>query len=710
MIKNVGIWIAGIGLVAAAAWGQSDGVAGGLLKIRLNTGRIMELPFEQTPLSFRTPAGSLSFLPSELESIVFSGAGECEVTTVYHDRWASKGGPESLRRLVPDPQIAYIWTYVKSVSFPPSTTAVAQAAIPWQIELNDGSRVNLAPGESAVRLAVPSGKFDVPLGVVEHLQFQTTDDGLEAMAEIAPGGYAIRGMVASDAVQGRDLGGRRIVLPWDAMARFTRSTKKATPESDAEFTQEVVCRFVNGQETRLRIPVMILTVAGRGGTWSVPTTRILQMVANPDGTHSIQTTVGEWLTGKISPDVLPVATPGAEANLPLAQCSAMQWPNESVEMPTHCLAWRLKSGDLLAGEWQTDPEAENESSSTSLRMRSPVASASGLLPMQIDGKWPVARFDVAHWTDGVVLHLPASAVETVRSGSLGQMPPAIAPAGPSGVWSDEILMPGGSFRLGRARGEGPADETPSIELSLEPFWLANTPVTVDQFAAFVHDTGHVTDAERSPASATWRAPGFVQRSDDPVVCVAWRDAVRYCNWLSAQAGLKPCYDIRRAGQEIVFYPERNGYRLPIEAEREYAARSGGLDVTYPWGEEDAEKTVAEWANFRLSDSAADPWPWTNPVKAYPPSKAGFYGMAGNVWEWCQDVYREDAYANLLRGEGMGTLLNAAPGRDERRVMRGGSYNNSLDLLRCAARGHGIERMGAPRVGFRVARNAETAAR
>ena len=116
--------------------------------------------------------------------------------------------------------------------------------------------------------------------------------------------------------------------------------------------------------------------------------------------------------------------------------------------------------------------------------------------------------------------------------------------------------------------------------------------------------------------------------------------------------------------------------------------------------------MAELANFRGSDAAGDPWLWTNPVKAFPPSAAGFHDLGGNVWEWCQDVYREDAYAAALRGEGLAGLLNAVPGRDERRVMRGGSFHNGLEFLRCAARGFGFERMNASRVGFRVARNAE----
>ena len=84
-------------------------------------------------------------------------------------------------------------------------------------------------------------------------------------------------------------------------------------------------------------------------------------------------------------------------------------------------------------------------------------------------------------------------------------------------------------------------------------------------------------------------------------------------------------------------------------------------------------------------------------------------MGGNVWEWCQDIYRADAYSGALRGEGMESWLNASPGRDERRVMRGGSFNNAIEYLRCSARGFGIERMSASRIGFRLARNDQVGA-
>ncbi|MGD9780929.1 MAG: formylglycine-generating enzyme family protein [Kiritimatiellia bacterium] len=704
MNQSVSAWSAATWLAVAAAWGQVDATASDPMRVRLNTGKILEVPFVRNPLSLRTAGGRVSFFPGELEGIVFSASGQCAVDTVYEDRWILEAGPEILRPLVSDILMAPVLDHAKAVSFPLSAPTPAPAGSVWNVELNDGSLAHLSPEQDALRVETADGKIDVPWELVESLRRPPGD--IQAAVEISPGGYVLRGWISGSSFRAADLGGRRYALPWNSLVSLSRMARKPSPASSLLSEQEVVCQMIDQQPAKLRVPVSILTVNGRGGTWTLPTTRILRMMQNPDGSFSVQTTAGEWLTGSVKPKDLSLANVAEGMRLSFASCRSLTWAHLPVDLPANHLVWRLRTGDLLVGEWLADPVADPEGTVAPLRVRSPVVAAATRLPLQIDGKWPVSRFNVRHWADGSTLRLSASAVEAVRAGPASQMPPALLSSGPSAVWSDEVFVPGGAYRMGRIRGKGGDDEIPPVDLSVGSFWLANTPVTVAQFEAFAADTGHVTDPERTPAAPSWRAPGFAQRADAPVVCVSWRDAVRYCNWRSAQAGLTPCYDVSRDGQEVVFRPERNGYRLPLEAEWEYAARSGGQDVVYPWGDESDEETVADLANFRSSDSESDPWPWTNPVKAFPPSAAGFHDMGGNVWEWCQDVYRADAYAAALRGEGMEGLLNAAPGRDRRRVMRGGSYHNGVDYLRCAARGFGLERMNAPRVGFRVARNAE----
>ena len=706
MNRMIRLGLAGICLFATGVFGQVAEEASARWSIKLGTGNPLQLSYLPKSIRLPTPGGDLVFAPGELVQVEFPMLGQCVATTVYGDRWMMAATPRVLQHLVAIADLREVWDSVSSVSFLSPTNAPVPAVLPWTAELQNGSVVHLIPEvDASMTLRTPAGRIDIPFGMIENVECGPT-----GMVEIAPGGYAVRGSIAGSSLRGTDLGGRRIALPWESMVRLSRMDRKTGAPSSPLFAQEVVCRFAGGQEASMRVPVSILTVEGRGGTWVVPSTRIQRIVKNPDGTHSVQTAVGEWLTGGLRPKAILVAKDGAEAELRLSDCLSMKWACKPVKMPADSLSWRLATGDLLVGTWKADPVGAPEAPAA-MRVRSPVVPTASRLPAQVNGKWTTDRFDIVPWAGGPSMRIPASLVEAVRAEPVSQMPPAIAASGPSAVWSDEIHLPGGFFRMGRARGEGNRDETPSVELFLEPFWLSAAPVTVAQFKAYVDATRQGSDAERIPSGPTWRSPGFVQRSEDPVVCVTWRDAVRYCNWRSAKAGLKPCYDIRREGAEIVFFPERNGYRLPLEAEWECAARSGGLDMTYPWGEESDEESVVELANFQLAGAGIDPWPWTNPVKAFPPSKAGFYGMGGNVWEWCQDIYREDAYAAVQRGEGLEGLLNALPGgRDERRVMRGGSYNNTLDYLRCAARGHGIERMGAPRVGFRIGRNAEALVR
>jgi len=245
------------------------------------------------------------------------------------------------------------------------------------------------------------------------------------------------------------------------------------------------------------------------------------------------------------------------------------------------------------------------------------------------------------------------------------------------------------------------------------FYIDACEVTRNQFERFVDDTGHVTEAEEAGARRTWRNPGFQQEGDEPVVCVSWHDAVRYCNWRSRKAGLEFCYDF--GAQDAVCHLGRSGYRLATEAEWEVAARNGGEDTRFPWtpapegGEASAPGATATTVVFRANFAQAeterrDSWLWTNPVKAFAPNEAGLCGMGGNVWEWCQDLYFERAYYAVHAKRPRNPCVEA---RDvsglTRRVMRGGSFENELDVLRCASRGNGAPHASANRVGFRCVR-------
>jgi formylglycine-generating enzyme required for sulfatase activity len=286
--------------------------------------------------------------------------------------------------------------------------------------------------------------------------------------------------------------------------------------------------------------------------------------------------------------------------------------------------------------------------------------------------------------------------------SAAKLPPStIFRPGLPAALKNEISVKGGSYMQGSSSGMD--DEAPVHPVSLSSFLIDATEVTRAQFADFIRDTDYKTSAELSESPATWRIPGFMQNMNDPVVCVSWDDAVAYCNWRSSKAGLAPCYTVNK-DKTVETDMTANGYRLPTEAEWEFAARSRGKDNLYACTTGTIEPAVL-MANSK-EVSSVDKWTWTNPVMAFPANQIGIYGMSGNAWEWCQDWYFSKAYASLQNREVHDPCIKSddAP-RLSRRVMRGGSFRNHREMLRCTSRGNGLPFAFAGHVGFRCVRNA-----
>ncbi len=227
-------------------------------------------------------------------------------------------------------------------------------------------------------------------------------------------------------------------------------------------------------------------------------------------------------------------------------------------------------------------------------------------------------------------------------------------------------------RLGR---EGLAREYPAHEVEISSFYLATSEVTLAQFRDFVQDTGYRTTAEQGGAESSCVSPPFDQAPSHPVVCVSYQDAIAFAEWLSARDGRK--------------------YRLPTEAEWEYACRAGSTTV-FPWGDVVPQGPAANLAGVE------DGFRETAPVGSFPPNAWGLHDMIGNVWEWCADCYRADYYEQ-------------SPGVDPRgaadgpmRAYRGASYMDDYWLARSAFRNAHPPEKFFPNSGFRLAMAAPTA--
>ena len=255
-----------------------------------------------------------------------------------------------------------------------------------------------------------------------------------------------------------------------------------------------------------------------------------------------------------------------------------------------------------------------------------------------------------------------------------------------------IRIPSGEFLMGSEK----EFENPRHRVRIRAFDLGSTEVTVRQFRAFAEATGYRTDAEREGSAwtchwsvddaviwrsrgfwniekgASWRNPGFSQSDDDPVVAVSWHDAVEFCRWLSRESG--------------------DRFRLPTEAEWEYAARAGTK------AEQPSDLGEAAW--YKVNSDGT-----THPAGRKKPNPWGLYDMLGNAWEWVEDVWSKnhdgapnDGTPRLDGGSGFASL---APG--EARPLRGGGWCLESAEARYSARpGFGLHQR-CNNSGFRVAR-------
>lgn len=322
-----------------------------------------------------------------------------------------------------------------------------------------------------------------------------------------------------------------------------------------------------------------------------------------------------------------------------------------------------------------------------------------------------------------------SAISTVSEGALGM-----------------IRIPGGVFSMGSTDPLARVDESPVHRVRVDGFWMNITETTNAQFRAFVEATGYKTVAERPidwekmkkqvppgtpkppeeelrPGSvvfkptdhvvdlqdytqwwkwvdgASWKHPegpnSMIEgRDDHPAVHIAFEDARAYCKWA--------------------------GKRLPTEAEWEFAARGGADGAVNVWGNDPINSFHANtWqGEFPYHNSVEDGFAGTAPVKSFPANAYGLYDMAGNVWEWCSDLYQKDTYAVRTQELGQAGVAEnpVGPSRSfdprnpyepEVRVVRGGSFlchDSYCASYRPSARMASSPDTGLSHTGFRCVKD------
>jgi formylglycine-generating enzyme required for sulfatase activity len=231
-----------------------------------------------------------------------------------------------------------------------------------------------------------------------------------------------------------------------------------------------------------------------------------------------------------------------------------------------------------------------------------------------------------------------------------------------------VWVEGGTFQMGSTNGA--AGEKPVHSVTVKGFYMGKYEVTQKEWAEVMGSN-----------------PSYFKGDTLPVENVSWLDAVEYCNRLSRKEGLAPVY--RGSGDNIACDFNATGYRLPTEAEWEYAAKGGNKDyITYEYAGGNSVDGVA-WYSGNSGRR-------THPVGTKQPNSLGLYDMSGNVYEWCWDRY-SSSYSIGAQTNPTG----ASSGTD--RVARGGSWYYVAAIMRSAYRGIGTPSRRSNYLGFRLVR-------
>ena len=266
-----------------------------------------------------------------------------------------------------------------------------------------------------------------------------------------------------------------------------------------------------------------------------------------------------------------------------------------------------------------------------------------------------------------------------------------------------VYVEGGSFQMGSTDSEAYWDESQVHSVTVDSFYMTETEVTHRQYLEFLNNAGvsaagqlngnevidmnddYVTFSHNGK-EFSFAASEYADNIDCPVINVTWYGSVEYSNWLSEQAGLPKAYSIN--GTNVSWNQNAEGYRLPTEAEWEYAARGGKQSRGYKYaGSNNVGEVGWYWKNS--GDKPLD-GKWgldtimanngrAREVGQKRGNELGLYDMSGNLWEWCWDWYDLDYYSSSPGTNPTGPLSGS------NRVLRGGSWFDSPEGLRVANR-------------------------
>lgn len=296
---------------------------------------------------------------------------------------------------------------------------------------------------------------------------------------------------------------------------------------------------------------------------------------------------------------------------------------------------------------------------------------------------------------------------------------------------DMVFIPGGTFQMGNSTNaeEGESDELPVHTVTLDSFVLGKYEITHGQYCDFLNSAyptqlkvvdriiyalndvnkryqycGAISYGQLTFSNNIFgvRTKGGRDMSRDPLVWVSWYGAVAYCNWRSQQEGRELCYDLSTWTCDFT----KKGYRLPTEAEWEYAARGGLSGKRFPWDDTithlQANYFSSDSLDYDISSTRGYHPDWydgfnnyTSPVGSFLPNAYGLYDMAGNVWEWCHDWYSDTYYNSSPQTNPTGVAPSSF------RVLRGGCWHYQAIYCRVSDRTYHVPYYWFNNDGFRI---------